>query len=97
MERTNVEGYQSPYHTAGRAAPNAVQRCVDACVGAIIRNRQRLGESRPGERGLRHPYGFIAKILTDGANGLRDVGKLYQAEMDREDAAALRSSRRAAK
>jgi hypothetical protein len=56
-----------------------------------------MGGQWAGERGLRHPYGFIAKTLTDVAEGLRDVGKIYSAEMDREDAAALRASRRGGK
>jgi hypothetical protein len=53
-----------------------------------------MGGKWAGEAGLRHPYGFIARTLTDVAKGLRDAGKLYMAEGEREDAAALRSSKR---
>jgi hypothetical protein len=52
-----------------------------------------LGGKWAREAGLRHPYGFIAETLTDVAKGLRDAGKQYQAEMGREDAAALRRER----
>jgi hypothetical protein len=50
-----------------------------------------------GEAGLHHPSEFLVRTLTDIAHGLRDAGKLYRAEMDREDAAALCSSKRAKK
>ena len=56
-----------------------------------------MGGQWAGERGLRNPWGFVARTLSDVARGLREANKLYKAEMDREDGAALRESRRARK
>jgi hypothetical protein len=56
----------------------------------------RQGSQWTGERGLRHPYGFIAKTLSDVARGLREANKLYGLEMDRQDDARLKAGRRAA-
>jgi hypothetical protein len=57
----------------------------------------RQGGQWTGERGLRHPYGFIAKTLSDVARGLREAHKIYSAEANRLDEEPSRASRRAGK
>jgi hypothetical protein len=77
-------------------AADRIGGLAEICWALNLSDMQ-LGGQWAGERGLHHPYGFIAKTLTDVAKGLRSAGKLYSAEMDKEDAAALRASRRAGK
>ena len=57
----------------------------------------RQGGQWTGERGVRHPYGFIAKTLSDVARGLREAHKIYTAEANRLDEEPSRASRRAGK
>ena len=56
-----------------------------------------MGGQWAGERGLRNPWGFVARTLSDVARGLREADKLYKTEIDRQDEAALRAIRRAGK
>ena len=95
-EHWNSRGPVNKAMFAVRGAADRIGGLAQICWALNLSDMQ-LGGKWAGEAGLHHPYGFMAKTLTDIASGLRCADKLYKAEMDRQDEAALRASKRAGK
>ena len=90
---------RDPVNRAMFAVSGAADRIgglAEICWTLNLADIQAGGQWR-GERGLRNPFGFIARILSDVAAGLREADKLYTLEMARQDEAAHHASRRAGK